>query len=95
MSDVRGLPGSWLLRDVADIELVPVAAGEKVQARSPADDLGAGRERLPVREHDPVFTAKTGPCVIELRDGEPVMLGSITAEQRDTGARHRQGAGPF
>jgi hypothetical protein len=60
ISDLSGLPGARLSRDVGDVELVPVAAGEEVQARSPADDLGARRERRPIREHDPVFTRRGG-----------------------------------
>src|SRR5207302_7241392 len=77
-------PNAWLSRDVADVELAPVAAGEKVQARSPADDLGAGRERLPVREHDPVFTGRAGASGVELCEGEPVMVGAVSAGQRYT-----------
>ena len=63
----RMVPGEWSMSAVragqdassswyaADVELVPVAVGEEVQERSPAGDLGAGRERLPTGQHDPVF----------------------------------------
>ena len=77
MSGLGGLQGARLSGDVADVELVPVTAGEKVQARSPADDLGAGRERRTVREHDPVFTVQTGAVGVERGDGEPVMAGAV------------------
>ena len=52
----------------------------------PADDLGTRHERLPVRKHDPVFTAQAGAAGVELGDVEPVMVGPVAAEQRDTGS---------
>ena len=66
-----------------------------MQAASAADDLGACRERLPAGEHDPVLTGRLGTIGAELGQGKPVMIGAVAAEQRDTGTRHRQGAGAW
>ena len=90
-----GLVGAWSSRDVADVELVPVSVGEEVQAGSSAGYLGAGREWLPVREHDPVFAARAGVTGGELGHGEPVTVWAVAAEQRDAGACHGQGPGAF
>ena len=73
-------------------QLVPV---QEMQAAAAADDLGACRERLPAGEHHPVLAGGLGAIGAEFGQGEPVMIGAVAAEQRDPGARHRQGAGAF
>ena len=85
--------------DVAHVELVPAGSGEEMQAASAADDLGACRERLPAGEHDPVLTSGLtsglGTIGAEFGKGEPVMIGAVAAEQRDSGARPPPGRGRF
>ena len=58
-----------------------------MRAASAADDLDAWRERLPVGEHNPVFASMLGTIGAELGQGEPVIIGAVTAEQPDPGAR--------
>ncbi len=67
--------------------MVPAGIGEEVQAASAADDLGGRRERLAVREHDPVFTGRLGAVGTDLGQGEPVIVGAVAAEQRNPRAR--------
>ena len=64
-----------------------------MQAAFAADDLSACRERLPAGEHHPVFTGGLGTIGAESGQGKPVIIGAVAAEQPDTRARHRQGAG--
>ena len=64
-------------------------------AAIPARLPGCRARALPVREHNPVFTGRVGAPGVELGDGEPVVVGPVAAEQRDTVARHRQGTGAF
>jgi hypothetical protein len=52
-----------------------------MRAGSPADYLGAGREWLPVREHDPVFAAPASVVCVELSDGKPVIVRAIAAKR--------------
>ena len=73
-------------------QLVP---GEEMQAAAAAGDLGACQERLPAGEHHPVLAGGPGMIGAEFSQGQPVMIGAVAAEQRDPGARYRQGAGAF
>jgi hypothetical protein len=66
-----------------------------MQSASPADDLGACPDLHPAGEHDPVFTSRLGTIGAELGQGEPVIIGAVTTEQSDPGARHCQGTGAF
>src|SRR6266581_7982746 len=91
MSRLRLRPGSC--RDIVQVEPVPACAGEEVQAASAADYPGARWERLSVREHDPVFARRLGAIGAEFGQGEPITIRAVAAEQRDTRACHRQGAG--
>lgn len=81
--------GARSSRDIVHVELVPPGTGKEVQAASAADHQSAWRERLPIGEHDPVFTSRLGTIRTEFGQGEPVMIGAVAAEQRDTVARHR------
>ncbi len=92
MSGIRRLALARSCRDIVRVKLVPAGSVEEMQAASAADDLGACRERLPAGEHHPVFTSGPGTVSAELGHGKPVMAGAVAAEQRDTGAHHRQGA---
>src|SRR5437763_99701 len=91
MSRLRLRPGSC--RDIVHVEAVPACPGEEVQAAATADYPGALRERLSIREHDPVFAGRPGAVGAEFGQGEPVTIRAVAAEQRDTRACHRQGTG--
>ena len=93
MSEIRRSGPARSCRDIVHVELVPAGPGEEMQAASAAEDLGACRERLPVRKRDAVLAGRLGTIGAELSQSKAVMIRPLAAEQRDAGSRRCQGAG--